>query len=49
MIYKIKFFLAYLEIFFIPRSLKTTRNNHSSPNKGQIHFFFTKILLFMHN
>ncbi len=39
MILKIKFFFAYLEIFFIPRSLKTTRNNRSSPQNGPINIF----------
>ncbi len=41
MILKIKNFLAYLEIFFIPRSLKTTRNNHSFPHNGPIKKFFS--------
>jgi hypothetical protein len=41
--------LPILKIFFIPRSLKTTRNNRSSPHNGPIKKFFTKILLFMHN
>ena len=41
MILKIKFFLAYLEKFFIPRSLKTTRNNRSSPHNGPITNFFS--------
>jgi hypothetical protein len=35
-IFKIKFFLAYLEIFFVPLSLKTTQNNRSSPHNGPI-------------
>ncbi len=37
--------MAYLEIFFIPRSLRTTRNNRSSPHNGSIKKFFPKILL----
>jgi hypothetical protein len=40
MILKIKKNLAYLEIFFIPRSLKTTRNNRSSPHNGPIKKMF---------
>jgi hypothetical protein len=44
-----KKFLAYLEFFFSPRSLKTTRNNRSSPHNGHIKKNFPKILLFMHN
>ncbi len=36
-------------MFFIPRSLKTTRNNRSFPHYGPIKKFFTEILLFMHN
>jgi hypothetical protein len=46
MILKRKKFLAYLEFFFfIPRSLKTTRNNRSSPHNGPIKKCFTKNLI----
>jgi hypothetical protein len=41
--------LAYIEIFFILRSLKTMRNNHSSPHNGPIKKIFPKILLSMHD
>jgi hypothetical protein len=41
MIFKIKNFMAYLENLFIPRSLKTTRNNRSSPHNGLIKKFFS--------
>jgi hypothetical protein len=40
MILKIKNFLAYLENFFVPNSLKTTRNNRRSPHNGPIKNFF---------
>jgi hypothetical protein len=41
-IYDKKKNLAYLAIFFIPRSLKTTRNNRSSPQNGPIINFSLK-------
>jgi hypothetical protein len=47
MILKNKKNLAYLEIFFVPLSLKTMRNSRSSPQKSKK--FYPKILLFMHN
>ncbi len=35
-------FLTYLKIFFVARSLKTTRKNCTSPNNGTIKkYFFT--------
>jgi hypothetical protein len=37
------------KIFFIPRSLKTSRKNRTSPNNGPIKIFFCKILIFWHN
>jgi hypothetical protein len=37
--------LAYLEIFFVLLSLKTTRNNRSSPDNGSIKIFFPQNLI----
>ncbi len=36
------FFWPSSKFFIIPRSLKTTRKNHSSPNNGLIKNFFVK-------
>ncbi len=45
MILEIKMFLAYLENFFHSGSLKTTRNNRSSPHNGPIKKYFTQNLI----
>ncbi len=37
-----KKFWPTLKLFFIPRSLKTTRNNRSSPHNGPIKIFLMK-------
>jgi hypothetical protein len=41
---KNKKIFAYLEKFFVPLSLTTTRNNPTSPQNGPIKIFFTKSL-----
>ncbi len=40
--------MAYLESFFVPLSLKTPRNNPTSPHNGPIKILFYKILIFQH-
>jgi hypothetical protein len=41
--------LAYFDFFFVPLSLKATRNNRSSPHNGPIKNLFPKILIVKHN
>jgi hypothetical protein len=48
MILKLKNFLAYIEKKKIRLSLKTKRNNHSSPHNGPIKNVSSKIQFFMH-
>ncbi len=43
------FFRPRLETIFIPLSLKTTRNNPTSPHNGPIKIFFTKPLCIFKN
>jgi hypothetical protein len=43
------FFLHSSKYFFVPRSLRTTRKNRTSPNTGTIKQLFSQNLTFKHN